>query len=79
MRLEYYIDVTRVRKYVKGVRVSRWWTRIKARNHKILWSSEIINTKRSAFKPVNDFVKNVGKTKCRVTYYDKINKTKEIV
>ena len=72
---EYYIDIFRAKKRS----VIYFWTRIKAKNGKILWSSEMLTAKHNAFNPVMKLVKLVGKRKCLVTYYDKIKNESEVL
>ncbi len=56
-----------------------YWNRIRAKNNRILWSSEIYSSKQKALNPIKKFVEHVGVRKCTIKYIDNINKTSEVI
>jgi len=59
MKVEYYIDV-----FCATDRKHHFWSRIKAKNGQIVWTSEVYRSKQGALRPVKRLIKNVGEAKC---------------
>jgi len=75
-RLEdYYMDILR------SEDKKHYWSRIRAKNRKILWASETLTSKQNAMKPIIDLVRYIGKSKCQVMYYANANdqQTSEVI
>jgi uncharacterized protein YegP (UPF0339 family) len=65
MHSEYIIEVHR--SVIK--RRQRWWSRIKSRNGKIVWTSETYTSKQNAMIPVQKLISNIGKKKCKLKIF----------
>ena len=72
MAIEYYFDIIRGKK-------GHFWTRIRARNQRIIYVSEALSTKQSALKPVWKMVYRIGVKMCRVTFIDERKNTSEVL
>jgi len=70
--MKYYCDIF----YAKP---RHYWSRIRASNGKVLWHSETYKAKQNAVKPMRKLVSDIGKTKCKVVFYNRVDKTKEVL
>ncbi len=65
MHKEYYFEV---HESVKKI-AQPYWTRIKSRNGKIVWISEMYKSEQGAVRPVRKLIQFIGKKKCSLKFY----------
>lgn len=70
MSKQYYIEVHRT--VTKGKVSGRihFWSRIKSRNGKIVWTSETYLAKQNAVRPVNKLIEFIGKKNCSLRFFE---------